>query len=168
MAKRKELWIAVAWRQEPTSGCPTIEKLVMHFRRCALRDAASDAADSLRYGDTTTWNADSARALHDVTGATLYFEECYSGGDVEVAWQRNMDEPTRGEWYGIRLESGTIRAQSARLVSALAKLGDSASPEDAIAALKAKPARYLSSVSRYIPADISADLAVPKAVAEAA
>lgn len=146
--KARPHWIVTCRASDSSHG---IEAMVLLFYYVTPRDAAVDAADSIKHEDgMLQYHIDKCRRLNAQTGSTMYFSKLYCHDSFDLRCQRNLDGRHGGQWYGLRLEGGHI---TDRVCKALAKLVGIEEPNQAIAALGASHATYCSEVNEYVPSE---------------
>lgn len=169
-AQRKPQWIvSVVLGNSRSNG---IESVYLNFHQAVLEDMADQLAHAARSGNTHDVEIYTERCniLRAETGKTLYFYTIgTSENGFEMHAQRNVGESNHGhDWYGLSLEGGHVTKAT---VAAFAKIVGIDAPEEAIKALGATFATYVSTgvLGEYAPCDRPAILdPIPEAKAATA
>jgi hypothetical protein len=167
--QRKPQWIvSVVLGNSRSNG---IESIFLNFRQAVLEDMADQLARAARSGNAHDVEIYTERCniLREATGETLYFYTVgTSGNGFEMHAQRNIGESNHGhDWYGLSLEGGHVTKAT---VAAFAKLVGIETPEEAIKAVGATFATYVSTgvLGEYTPCERPAILDTPERVAATA
>ena len=161
--KQRALWAVTGHAYDSSAG--GFRMLELTFKRVSLVDAAEKVAASVKHGadDDATYYTKKAACLRAATGSTEFFGGAcdYEPAEFSVRWQANTSPVAKvSGWYAPHVEHADLSPHVAKAVARLAKLSEP-SPQEAITALSAAPAVYVSDAWEHAPGDIGGALVSP-------